>query len=141
MRLRFLWVRESKFGASLRPEFHFTTDGSTPYPVDRVGALVTHRKAKMWNYQLLQEIRFWTSYLGEQAPRVVIPTAGQTLAISCNLLRTSVSWPGVAGDDKGFKKPDFQEDLFRAADLRVAHEEEEQWMELFGEDDDDEGDL
>jgi hypothetical protein len=135
VRLRFLRVRESQFVASLRPEFHLTTDGRTPYPAERVGALVTRRKAKMWNYQLLQEVRFWTSYLGEQAPRVVIPTAGQTLAISCNLLRASVTWPGVAGDDKVFKKPDFQEDLFSAADLRVAQEEEEHWIELFGEDD------
>lgn len=120
-------VTDHRFVVEVRPGFHFTTNGKDPLPPDEIGPLATKRLAQMWNYESLQEIRFWTSYLGDRGPRLLLRMAGQSLAVSCTLVRADISWPGVKDDVKTFSEPVFQDDLFSEAAFQEAIDEDDEW--------------
>lgn len=130
-----LHVGGGRFVVEVRPGFHFTNNGKDPLPPDEIGPLATKRLGQMWNHESLQEVRFWTSYLGDRGPRLLLKMAGQSIAVSCTLMRTQISWPGVKDDKKTFKEPIFQDDLFSDAEFQEAKAEDGTWDEdLFSDD-------
>lgn len=124
VRLRFHRAAPGTWFLSLRPEFHFTTDGIHSISTDRIGSKSTKRKSRMFNYDLLSEVHFWRTYLGDAAPRIILDLGGQSLVISCVLERVQISWPGVPEDAKPFKTADIEEDIFSVAGLEAVLREE-----------------
>jgi hypothetical protein len=50
---------------------------------------------------------------------------GQSLVISCGLLRSKITWPGIPNDIKEFRTADIEDDLFSVADLQAVLREEQ----------------
>lgn len=123
--LRFFRVAAGQWVLNLRPEFHFTRNGHIPLESKRIGPRSTKAKSRMWNYDLLQEVQFWRDYLGESQPRIILNMDGQSLVISCVLLRATISWPGIPDDVKVFRTADIEDDLFSVADLQAVLQEEQ----------------
>jgi hypothetical protein len=123
--LRFHRIGKGQWVVNVRPEFHFTRDGSRPLQSERIGPRSTKKKSRMWNYDLLQEIQFWRDYLGESQPRIILNMDGQSLVISCGLLRSKITWPGIPNDIKEFRTADIEDDLFSVADLQAVLREEQ----------------
>lgn len=119
--LRFLQLSAAEWCLSVRPELHVTTDGQKPLRSDKVGARVTQKKSRMFNYDLLGEVHFWRDFLSESRPRIILPfgDAGQYFMISTTLMGGSVSWPGIPEEHaKPFKNVQYVDDLFSWAELQ-----------------------
>ena len=137
--LRFLQINGKQWVLALRPEFHVTSDGKEEYESSEIGAKVTHKKAHMYNQDLLSEVHFWRDFLSGGTPRIVYRCGKQALVIGSTLLQTTVEWPGVPGDHIPFRNVRIPEDLFSfhgAKDLLQGDGDE--GGDQFGEDDFDE---
>jgi hypothetical protein len=139
VRLRFYRVSGSDWILALRPEFHVTKDGQQEYNSADVGAKVTHKKARMYNRDLLVEVNFWRNYLSDGQPRIVYKCDGQALVIATTLLQSKVTWPGVPDDTIEFRNVQIPETLFtlQESDALQAEDfgDEEEWPEEGGADD------
>ena len=132
---------------ALRPELRITQDGQTPIASERIGARVTKKKSRLFNYDLLGEVNFWRDFLGSSRPHIKMEygARGQFVIISTNLLGATVTWPGLP-EDKAmpFKNVEYVDDLFSWAEVHDDQEsEEDEEEEPDGEDleMDDEADL
>lgn len=133
---RFHLVAGRRWMLSLRPEFHVTADGRTDYEASEVGAKVTRKKSRMYNYNILSELNFWRDFLSNGRPRIVMQLGLQRLVIGTTLIQTHVTWPGVPGDTRPFKNVSIPEDLFSVTELNDC--EEDEWNESeFEEEDND----
>lgn len=121
---RFHLVGGRQWMLSLRPEFHVTTDGRTDYEATEVGAKVTRKKSRMYNYNVLSELNFWRDFIAGGRPRIVMSLGDQQLVIGTTLIQTQITWPGVPGDERPFKNVSIPEDLFSVTELDEYAEEE-----------------
>lgn len=123
--LRFDRVTREAWCLSIRPEFHVTSDGRLPYVSDLIGAKVTRKKARMFNYDLLAEVHFWRDFLGGSQPRIMLSFGpGQHLVISTTPLQTQVEWPGIPEEfAKPFTNVEYEENLFTLAELIEIEDE------------------
>ncbi|NJO81706.1 MAG: HNH endonuclease [Blastochloris sp.] len=134
--LQFVSSGDEQWCVSIRPEFHITQDGMTPYPAEKIGKHVTRKKSHMHNYEYLGEVHFWRDFLSNRSPRIIFSFGGQQkIVISTTLLQSTVTWPGIPEKfAKQFKNVAYPEDLFTLAELReleeaddMVDEEEEDW--------------
>lgn len=124
--LRFYYVSSNRWCLSLRPEFRVTKDGNVPLESAKIGAKVTRKKSRMFNYDLLGEINFWRSYLGGNEPRIIIKLGSSSLMISTALLSGDIDWPGIPEKyAKTFTNVEYAEDLFTWAKLQNALENDD----------------
>lgn len=129
--LRFYYVSSNRWCLTLRPEFRVTKDGKTPLDSEKIGAKVTRKKSKMFNYDLLGEINFWRSFLGSNEPRIIINLGSSSLVISTTLLAGDVDWPGIPEKyAKTFTNVEYAEDLFTWAKLHNALENDDPFGNL-----------
>lgn len=92
----------------------------------RIGARVTKKKARWFNYDLLGEVQFWRDYLGDSKLRIVLNfgSLGQQLVISMNILACEVEWPGIPDEYiKAFKNVEYVDTLFTWAELQGEPEQ------------------
>lgn len=117
--LRFFYVASNRWCLTLRPEFRVTKDGNIPLDSEKIGAKVTRKKSRMFNYDLLGEINFWRSFLSNNEPRIIIKLGSSSLIISTTLLSGEVNWPGIPEKyAKTFTNVEYAEDLFTWAKLQ-----------------------
>lgn len=123
---RFYYVSSNRWCLALRPEFRVTKDGNVPLDSEKIGAKVTRKKSKMFNYDLLGEINFWRSFLSSNEPRIIIKLGLSSLIISTTLLSGDVDWPGIPEQyAKTFNNVEYAEDLFTWAKLQTALEKDD----------------
>ena len=118
--LKYHRVLATQWCLSIRPEFRVTKDGYVPIASERIGAKVTSKKSRMFNYDLLGEVNFWRYFLSEGAPRILLDFGnGSYVAISTTMMQTEVDWPGIPEKyAKPFKNIEYAEDLFSWAKLQ-----------------------
>jgi hypothetical protein len=134
--LRFERFTSNRWCLALRPELRVTKDGFKPLESLDVGARVTKKTSRTFNYNLLTEVQFWRDYLGESRPRIVLPFGSpkQVVVISCNLMQGGISWPGIPPEHaKPFKNVEYLDDLFSWAERDDLDEDalpdSEEWIE------------
>lgn len=111
--LRFLRLTSSDWALSVRPELHVTRDGVRPIASDKIGARVTKKKSRRFNYDLLSEVNFWRDFLSQSKPRIVLSFGAQEIVISTNLMQGTVTWPGIPHEyAKPFSNVEYLDDLF-----------------------------
>ena len=118
--LRFHKVSSVQWCLSVRPEFRVTKDGFVPIASEKIGAKVTSKKSRMFNYDLLGEINFWRYFLSNGEPRIILNYGGGShVLISTTMMQTEVEWPGIPEEyAKPFKNVEYAEDLFSWAKLQ-----------------------
>ena len=118
--LRFHRVATTQWCLSVRPEFRVTKDGYIPIASEKIGAKVTSKKSRMFNYDLLGEVNFWRYFLSEGEPRILLDFgSGSYVAISTTMMQTEVDWPGIPEKyAKPFKNVEYAEDLFSWARMQ-----------------------
>lgn len=133
--LNFRRASEDGWCMSIRPEMHVTKDGRSPLDSEKIGSRVTHKKSRMFNYDLLGEVHFWRDFLGGSQPRIVLSFGErQNVVISTTLMQTEIEWPGVPEEHaRPFKNVEYEENLFSLDDLSHlgdgGWEDEEGWEE------------
>jgi hypothetical protein len=113
--LQFLKVGANSWVLAIRPELRITKDGEIALDSEKIGARVTRRKSRMFNYDLLNEVNFWRDYLGGSKPQLVLGfgSQGQFIRIPTKFLSCEVSWPGLPKEhDMPFKNVEYLDDLF-----------------------------
>lgn len=121
---QFILVSSRQWLLALRPEFHVTADGQAELEASEIGAKVTHKKAKLYNQDLLVEVNFWRDLLAQGQPRIVYRFDRQKLVIGTTLVQTEVLWPGVPGDYQPFRNVAIPENLFSLQELDELDENE-----------------
>jgi hypothetical protein len=136
--LRFHKIDDSNWCLSIRPEFHITQDGITPYDPEGIGSKVTRKVAHLFNYNYLGEIQFWRDFLSNGKRRIILPFGRkQQIIISTTLMQTDIEWPGIPEEyAKSFKNVEYQDDLFSWAELSQLELglDEEEWGDIDEED-------
>lgn len=136
--LRFHRIAPEEWCLSIRPELHVTTDGVEPLASEKIGSRVTHKKSRMFNYDLLGEVHFWRDFLSDSSPRIIARFGGQALIMVTTLAHGDVMWPGVPPEHAmPFKNVQYLDDLFTWAELAEIDKEYageradwEEWSEL-----------
>lgn len=134
--LRFHMVGEEQWCLSIRPEMHVTKDGQNPLDSEKIGSRVTHKKARMFNYDLLREVHFWRDFLSDSQPRIVFPFGEkQSIVVSTKMMQSEINWPGVPEEHaRPFKNVEYEEDLFTSealSRLEISETEDEEGWEEF----------
>lgn len=134
---KFHKISGTDWALSLRPELHITVDGVQPLRSDKIGPKVTKEKSRTFNYDLLVEVNFWRSFLGERKPHIILRFGGQSLLIRTDLSEGEVTWPGIPEEHaKAFKNVHFVDDLFSWAERNEPDREHgEYWDDGDGIDD------
>ncbi len=126
--LKFYEVAPLQWCLSLRPERHFTSDGSTPLPPKQIGRRATTIKARMYNDLYLGEVHFWRDYLSQGKPQILLNFGNQSAIIDTSqLLSFNIEWPGVIEDTKPFKNQVATHDLFSYGEYLQALEGEDSY--------------
>ncbi len=124
--LKFHEVAPLQWCLSIRPERHFTSDGSTPLPSKKIGRRATRLKARMYNDLYLGEVHFWRDFLSQGKPQIVLNFGNQSAIIDTSQLLTfDIEWPGIAEDTKPFKNQVYTHDLFSHIEYLQALEGED----------------
>lgn len=112
--LKFHKLSEQHWCLSIRPEFHVTKDSVTPLESEKIGAKVTRKKSRMYNYDILGEVQFWRDYLSHSEPRIIFNFGkGQHIIVSTTIMSTKINWPGMPEEyQKPFKNIEYADDLF-----------------------------
>jgi hypothetical protein len=132
--MRFLRLAKGKWALSLRPELRLTIDGVTLARARRLSGRVTHKRSRLFNYDLLGEVQFWRDYLSESRPRIILAfgDSQQCVVVSTALMRGSITWPGIPDEHgKPFKNVEYLDDLFSWGEFQQidADAEEEEGTE------------
>jgi hypothetical protein len=121
---------------SLRPELRITVDGVNPLPSETIGAKVTRKKSRTFNYDLLAEVHFWRDFLSNSQPRILLPFGHprQAIVVPTTLMQGNVSWPGIPDEHaKAFTNVEYLDDLFSWAEFQSidqdVEDEEDDWFE------------
>jgi hypothetical protein len=123
--LKFYEMAPLQWCLSIRPERHFTSDGSLPLPPKQIGRRATRLKAKMYNDLYLSEVHFWRDYLSQRKPQIVLNFGNQSAIIDTSqLLNFDIEWLGIANDTKQFKNQVCTHDLFSLNEYLQALEGE-----------------
>lgn len=123
--LKFHKVAADMWCLSIRPEMYVSKDGVVSLESEDIGSRVTHKKSRMFNYDLLVQIQFWRDFLGDSKPRIVFPFGkGQHMIISTKLMESEINWPGIPEEfKKPFKNVEYEEDLFTISEASSLDEE------------------
>ncbi len=125
LNIRFIRVTPTQWCVSLRPEFRVTSDGLKTIPSRKIGAKITKKKSRMFNYDLLGEINFWRSILSNNEPRIILNFGNSSLLISSTMLSGDIAWPGIPEKfTKSFSNVEYAEDLFTWHKLQQLQEED-----------------
>jgi hypothetical protein len=130
--LTFIRTAERIWALNIRPELRVTLDGVNPPPAREVGAKVTRKKSRTFNYNLLAEVQFWRDYLSESKPRIILPFGHprQTIVVETRLMQGEVTWPGIPrAHAMPFKNIEYLDDLFSWAEystLEAGLEDDEE---------------
>ncbi len=108
---------------SIRPERYLTKDGYSELDPDKIGSRVTRLKATMHNRAYFGEVRFWSQFLCEGRPSLVLNFDRQHLMVENVLLDSTITWPGIPDDDKKVVDIQPEEDLFSLAERRSISDE------------------
>ncbi len=129
--LSFLRVSAEGWCLSVRPEMHVTQDGEKPLRSDKIGSRVTHKKSRLFNYDLLGEVHFWRDYLSDSQPRIVLPFGEkQSVVVSTTMMQAEISWPGIPEEyARPFKNIEYEEDLFSASTLSYLDVEDDDYSD------------
>ncbi len=127
--LRFHRVSADAWVLAMRPERHFTLDGTTPLSFKRNTRRANKRISHLYNDDMLADTNFWRSYLAEGKPRIIWRFGSQALIIDARLLDAKVTWPGVPDDKLNYKNAIPVDDLFTRADLLDALGDDDDEME------------
>lgn len=140
--LKFIPVSSQHWCLSIRPELRITKDGLTPLESKKIGGRVTHKKSKLFNYDLLKEINFWRYFLSDGEPRIILSFGkGQQIVVSTTIMEAEIEWPGIPEEyAQSFTNIEYEENLFSAAKLAQLENEEED-AEVDGWSDDDDEDI
>ena len=117
--LRFHRISSSQWCLSIRPEFRVTRDSLIPIASEKIGAKVTRKKSRMFNYDLLGEVNFWRDFLSDSSPRIILVYGEQRLIISSEMAQTEIEWPGIPEKyAKPFKNIEYADNLFTWAEFQ-----------------------
>lgn len=138
--LKFHRVSDEKWCLSIRPEMYVSKDGVVSLDSDEIGGRVTHKKSRMFNYDLLGEIQFWRDYLSGSQPRILLPFGkGQHVVVGTSLMQGEVEWPGIPEQyARPFKNVEYDEDLFTLAEMGHLNSEALEEADDFEDGDEDE---
>lgn len=137
--LKFIPVSSQHWCLSIRPELRITKDGLTPIESKKIGGRVTHKKSRLFNYDLLKEIGFWRYFLSDGEPRIILSFGSQQIIISTAILEAEIEWPGIPEEyAQSFTNIEYEENLFSAAKLAQLENEEDAEADGWSDDDDDE---
>lgn len=132
--LKFHQVGTWQWCLSIRPEMRVTKDGLILLDSKKIGSRVTHKKSRMFNYDLLKEVNFWRDFLSNGEPRIILPFGkGQRIIVLTSMMQAEIEWPGIPEEyAKPFKNVEYTEDLFTWAKLanlesQDTSSEEEDW--------------
>ncbi len=138
VQLRFQRFSDVGWALAIRPAMRVTVDGVRPLASEKIGAKVTRRISRLFNYDLLGEMQFWRDYLSEGRPRIILSFGSkeQRLVIGTTLASGEIEWPGIpAKYAKPFRNVEFEEDLFTLAELHDSGATDDDDWEDGGEDD------
>ena len=145
--LKFHQVGSWQWCLSIRPEMRVTKDGFKLLDSKNIGRRVTHKKSRMFNYDLLKEVNFWRDFLSDGEPRIILPfDKRQRIIVLTSMIQAEIEWPGIPEEyAKPFKNVEYTEDLFSWAKLanlesQDASSEEEDWEDWDSNDDEEEED-
>jgi hypothetical protein len=82
--LRFEEFSPNAWGLTIRPEFHLTTDGSTPLEPTAIGRRITSRKSRMYNEGYFDAVHFWRYFLVDGQAKLT--SAGGVTAADTTIL-------------------------------------------------------
>jgi hypothetical protein len=97
-RIAFEQFTAHHWGLTLRPEFHLTTDGTTPLASWRIGRRVTRKKSRIYNEAYFDAVHFWRYFLTEGQPRLIITAGGQAIIATGDFPTVQANWPHI-GDE------------------------------------------
>ena len=123
--LRFIHAGEQNWCLGVRPELRVTKDGFESLDSKWIGAKVTRKKSRLFNYDLLQEVQFWRDFLSGSSPRILFPfgSSAQSIIVSTRLMQGQVAWPGIPEEHrKAFSNVDYVDDLFSWGELKGLDE-------------------
>lgn len=112
--LKFHQVSERHWCLSIRPEMRVTKDGLNLLDSEKIGSRVTHKKSRMFNYDLLKEVNFWRDFLSNGEPRIIFPFGkGQKIIVLTKMMQAEIEWPGIPQEyAKPFTNVEYEETLF-----------------------------
>lgn len=132
--LKFHQVGTWQWCLSIRPEMRVTKDGFKLFDPKKTGSRVTHKKSKMFNYDLLKEVNFWRDFLSGGEPRIILSFGkAQTIIVSTSMIQGEIEWPGIPEEyTKPFKNVEYEENLLTLLKLyslenQDASSEEDNW--------------
>jgi hypothetical protein len=94
-RIAFEQLTSHYWGLTLRPEFHLTTDGTTPLAAWRVGSRVTRKKSRIYNEAYFDAVHFWRYFLTDGQPRLLIKAGGQAIIAAGDFPTVQATWPQI----------------------------------------------
>jgi hypothetical protein len=107
-RLSFEQFTSSGWGLAIRPEFHLTTDGTTPLAARRIGPRITRKKSTMYNEAYFDAVHFWRHFLTGGQPRLIIRAGGQAIIAAGDFPTVDAHWPDII--DRTFQPVGVPED-------------------------------
>lgn len=116
--LRFEMFDVGQWGLTVRPEFHLTSDGTTPLASLRIGRRVTRKKSHMYNEGYFDAVHWWRGYLSEASPNFILRCGPQRVVISSDFPSVTATWPRIRG--KVFKPKGFEPNLLTVLDEQEA---------------------
>jgi len=126
--LRFTKIGAEDWCLSIRPELRVTSDGVKPLESHSIGARVTRKKSRLFNYDLLTEVQFWRDFLSGSSTRIVLPFGHsiQRIVVLTDLMHGTVSWPGIPQEHSmPFRNVTYVDDLFSWAEAELPESGEE----------------
>jgi hypothetical protein len=128
--LRFEEFAPGQWGLTLRPEYHLTSDGSTPLDPRRIGRKVTSRKSRMYNEAYFDAVHFLRYFLMDGRKQMVLRAGAQTLAVGADFPQVQAYW--VAIDDKTFEPAELvteadEDDVLDAVVSEIDYQDDWDW--------------
>ena len=128
--LRFQEFSPTQWGLTIRPEYHLTSDGTTPLEARRIGRKVTSRKSRMYNEGYFDAVHFLRYFLMDGQPRLALLAGKQAIVIEGEFPSVAATWAQIS--DKRFEPvsspaADDEDDVLDAVVSEWEHEEEWDW--------------
>lgn len=128
--LRFEEFAPGQWGLTLRPEYHLTSDGSTPLDPRRIGRKVTTRKSRMYNEAYFDAVHFLRYFLLDGHKQMVLRAGVQAMAVGADFPQVQANW--VAIDDRTFEPAELvaapdEDDVLDAVVSEIDYQDDWDW--------------
>lgn len=128
--LRFEEFAPGQWGLTLRPEYHLTSDGSTPLDPRRVGRKVTRQKSRMYNEAYFDAVHFLRYFLMDGRKQMVLRAGAQQIAVGADFPQVQAHW--VAIEDKTFEPAELvaapdEDDVLDAVVSEIDYQDDWDW--------------